>query len=291
MSHDGTGKDTAVQAEKTVQSATTPSASVMLHAAEHPSSISQHASRHPISFPRATTEPKQPPEPPVVGVTSPGISSSASTLSVGDMDEDLLSDLGNSQLTASSDAIVQPEDLPEGLRLMRVAQRRGIKVVDFAFEGLKREGVVEDWAWEGGAGCKGFGIGIGGGAYNGPLKKYRPPPREPSPERDDERMVIDPPPPPPNIFGPKANRPRPISMINDTNGRVIDRPLNSPPAQSRNDGQPGTLSQSSFLQYLQEKSMASLAYQDSSGFKRDRSFAPSDAQENDFNPLKKRFVG
>jgi hypothetical protein len=252
----------------------------MLPAAEHRSSISQHVSRFPNSLPRATTEP---PEPPVVGVTSPGISSSASTLSVDDMDEDLLSDLGKSQLTASSDAINQPEDLPEGLRLMRVAQRRGIKVVDFAFEGLKREGVVEDWAWEGGAGCKGFGIGVGGGAYNGPLKKYRPPPREPSPDRDDERMVTDPPPQLPNIFSSKANRPRPTSMINDTNGGVIDRPFNSPPTQS--------LSQSGFLQYLQEKSMASLAYQDSSGFKRDRSFTPSDVQENDFSPFKKRFVG
>lgn len=87
------------------------------------------------------------------------------------MDEDLDStrtpslfeDMDNSQLTTSTDASEPREDLPESLRLMRVAQRRGIKVVDFAFEGPKREGAIEDWAWEGGAACKGFGIGFGGG--------------------------------------------------------------------------------------------------------------------------------
>jgi len=142
---------------------------------------------------------------PPSGIASPAgeVSSSTSTtstLSVEIDDEDLIStrspspfeDMMDSQMTMSSGTEPVSEDLPEGLRLMRVVQRHGVKVVDFAFEGPKRHGVVEDWAWEGGAACKGFGIGFGGGAYNGVLKKYRPPPKEmPEDPEEDDRMMVD----------------------------------------------------------------------------------------------------
>lgn len=291
-SNDGAVKDTAERTEKTVQSATALSGPITT--VEHPASA--HASKvFNNGLPRAATEQSQPPDQSTLNVSSSGVSSSASTLPVDEMDEDLDStrsispfeDLGKPQPT--SEATNQPEDLPEGLRLMRVAQRHGIKVIDFAFDGPKREGVVEAWAWEGGAACKGFGIGFGGGAYSGPLKKYKPPQKEPSPEQQEDKMLIDTPPPPPlpSIFSARPGRPGPISL-NDNTYRIIDRPLNSPPAQPRGGMQP-TLSQSGFLQYLQER--ANLGCKDPSGIKREHPFGSSEAQENEFNPLKKRFMG
>lgn len=220
----------------------------------------------------------------------------------------------DSQMTMSS-ATEPPvsEDLPEALRLMRVAQRHGIKVIDFAFEGAKRHGVVEDWAWEGGAACKGFGIGFGGGAYNGPLKKYRPPPKEmPEDPEEEDRMVVDKPHNSnsthgQNIFSSKQPvlpyRPAPIfSGAGTGNGRlpVVERPLNSPGLPRKAP----SLSGSDFMKYLEERRAAQTltvnapqhpAFAGSSssdiGFKRDRSFGSSEPHPDDCSPFKRRVLG
>lgn len=249
---------------------------------------------------------------PPSGMTSPAISSSnststTSTLSVEIDDEDLTStrsaspfeDMMDSQLTSSTvttDPVV--EDLPEALRLMRVAQRHGIKVLDFAFEGSKKEGQIEEWAWEGGAACKGFGIGFGGGAYNGPLKKYRPPPKEmPEDTEDDDNMVIDrpstygttpsPPPKPAKIF----SKPAPIFSGAGIN---VDRPLNSP-GLPRQAPVTNGVSGSDFFRYLQERGVVAPPPQPmmppEAGFKRDRSFASSEPAKEDCSPFKKRVIG
>ncbi|KAG8797897.1 hypothetical protein FRC20_003717 [Serendipita sp. 405] len=237
---------------------------------------------------------------------------------VEDIDEEIIStrsaspleDLTDSQVTASSEATIW-EDLPESLRLMRVAQRHGIKVVDFAFEGPKREGVIEDWAWEGGAACKGFGVGIGGGAYNGALKKYQPPSREVPEEAvvEDDRMEIDRP-PVQNIFSP-----RPQSVIGSLAGRTSERmgpSLQSPSAgrttfgsaattannrATNGNGAGGALSTSGFLQYLQDRKkeyglpFATDRSDSAAGVKRDRSITSLEPKLEDCSPFKKRFIG
>jgi len=201
-----------------------------------------------------------------LGITSPteisNGTSMSSMLSMEIDEEDLSStrspspfeDMTDSRATSGTAETIL-EDLPEGLRLMRVAQRHGIKVVDFAFEGAKREGIVEDWAWEGGAACKGFGVGFGGGAYNGVLKKYRPPPKEAPLEEPEEadRMVID---KPNSIFSSKA---RPAPLFSDVaNGKpppTVERPLNSPGFPRPTPGLGG----SDFLKYLEERRAAQAA--------------------------------
>jgi hypothetical protein len=197
---------------------------------------------------------------------------------------------------------------------MRVAQRHGIKVMDFAFEGAKRQGAVEDWAWEGGAACKGFGIGFGGGAYNGPLKKYRPPPKEmPEDPEEDDRMVVDKPHNSTSTYGqnifssrPIPHRPAPIfSGAGIGNGRppVVERPLNSP-------GLPRmapSLSGSDFIKYLEGRRAAQTLTVDAPqhtafppstsssssdiSFKRDRSFGSSEPHPDDCGPFKRRVLG
>lgn len=206
------------------------------------------------------------------------------------------------------------EDLPEGLRLMRVAQRHGIKVVDFAFEGPKRDGQVEEWAWEGGAACKGFGIGFGGGAYNGALKKYRPPPKERD-DDDDDAMIIDSPPPqdtrPQNIFGSgskPAHRPPPI--FSGAKASSVERPFNSPGLngpQSRSPPQSIGVSGSDFMRYLEERRAnevaavaasipqphfhSALTSTDVGSIKRDRSFGSSEPSPDGRSPYKRRVLG
>jgi hypothetical protein len=251
---------------------------------------------------------------PPLGITSPagGVSSSTSTtstLSVEIDDEDLIStrspspfeDMMDSQATMSSGTEPVSEDLPEALRLMRVAQRHGIKVVDFAFEGAKRHGVVEDWAWEGGAACKGFGIGFGGGAYNGVLKKYRPPPKEmPEDPEEDDRMVVDKANYHQNVFTskPPPHRPAPIfSGAGTGNGRPMERPLNSPGLPRPAPG----LSGSDFMKYLEERRASqsvaasvqppTFASSSDIGFKRDRSFVSSEPHPDDCGPFKRRVLG
>lgn len=190
------------------------------------------------------------------------------------------------------------EDLPEGLRLMRVAQRHGIKVLDFAFEGAKHEGHVEDWAWEGGAACKGFGMGFGGGAYSGALGKYRPPPKEKEEQDEDDdedAMIIDR--PRPSSRSP-THRPPPIfSGAKHTN---VERPFNSPGLPGLPRPTPG-VSGSDFLRYLEERranqTTSSFAPPPNFhstpdvGFKRDRSFGSSEPSPDDRNPFKKRVLG
>jgi len=163
---------------------------------------------------------------------------------------------------------------------------------------------VEDWAWEGGAACKGFGIGFGGGAYNGALKKYRPPPKEmPEDPEEDDRMMVD----KPNNYHqksvftskqpPNPHRPAPIfSGAGIGNGRppVIERPLNSPGLPRPAPG----LSGSDFMKYLEERRASQSATAASPtlassdiGFKRDRSFASSEPHPDDCGPFKRRVLG
>ncbi|KAG8830816.1 hypothetical protein FRC17_004183 [Serendipita sp. 399] len=246
------------------------------------------------------------PPPPAEGCSEP------QPIPVEDIDEEIVStrsaspleDLTDSQVTASSEATIW-EDLPESLRLMRVAQRHGIKVIDFAFEGPKRDGVIEDWAWEGGAACKGFGVGIGGGAYNGVLKKYQPPPKEVPEEAvvEDDRMDIDR--PVSNIFSP-----RPQSVIGSLGSRANERigpNLQSPSAdrttfgsvanRAPNGTNGGALSTSGFLQYLQDrKKECGIPFMtersdSAAGVKRDRSITSLESKIEGGSPVKKRFIG
>ncbi|PVG03295.1 hypothetical protein CPB86DRAFT_779636 [Serendipita vermifera] len=228
-----------------------------------------------------------------LAVSSPGLSSPTGALSIDNIeDEDLAStrsvtpfeDLVNSQVSQSTEATQATiwEDLPENLRLMRVAQRNGIKVIDFAFEGPKREGVIEDWAWEGGAACKGFGIGIGGGAYGGPLKKYRPPPveRPPTPPEDDE-MDIDRPTfswGPHNLFSPSPVRPFAVSP------RIF---VSAPSSADMNTGTAG------IKEPKQSPTFARFGPFESTetSLKRDRSAASAEPDKSECSPFKKRLIG
>ena len=319
-SRDSAGKDVSVSARRPVSIASSSpvtGSAATTNLAQSSSSRSQlfssQRSSDAISS-SATNSPRilvKPPPPgegqdqsPSLSTNGSGLPSETSTLSI-EVDEELAStrspspfeDMTHSQVTASSENTIN-EDLPDSLRLMRVAQRAGIKVLDFAFEGPKREGVVEDWAWEGGQKCPGFGIGFGGGAYNGVLSKYRPPPKDTPPvetddDEEDHRMVIDR--PRPNIFSP-----RPASIIGTLCTKSFERESNkerSPLDPKMGVGSPPSwrtsapISSNGFMQFLEERKQAGAAMLDHSGIKRERSLASAEPAQGEGSPTKKRSIG